>query len=113
MTQVPEQGDFIYMNFNPQAGHEQAGRRPALVMSPARFNEKTGFVFVCPITNQKKNYPFEIDIPEGSGVSGVILTDQMKSLDWKSRDLRVKGKAPAVTLMECSDLIKTILQMDD
>lgn len=97
---VPERGDFIVLNFNPRAGHEQAGRRNAIVLSPKKFNQATGFIAVCPITNQKKGYPFEVDIPkegismeDGSfPITGVILADQIKSLDWIGRNLRVLKK---------------------
>ncbi|ASS98264.1 MULTISPECIES: type II toxin-antitoxin system PemK/MazF family toxin [Geobacillus] len=97
---VPERGDFVVLNFHPQAGHEQAGRRIAIVLSPKKFNQATGFVAVCPITNQKKGYPFEVDLPkggillEGGGdpITGVILADQIKSLDWKARHLKVLKK---------------------
>ncbi|MBF8417901.1 type II toxin-antitoxin system PemK/MazF family toxin [Heyndrickxia coagulans] len=93
---VPERGDFIVLNFNPQAGYEQAGRRNAIVLSPKEFNQATGFIAVCPITNQKKGYPFEVDLPEkgislddGFPITGVVLTDQIKSLDWQARNLKV------------------------
>ncbi|WLR42042.1 type II toxin-antitoxin system PemK/MazF family toxin [Bacillus carboniphilus] len=96
---VPERGDLIVLNFNPQAGHEQAGRRNAIVLSPKEFNEATGFIVVCPITNQKKGYPFEVNLPnggipfeEGFPITGVILTDQIKSLDWRVRNLKVLKK---------------------
>ena len=71
---------------NPQKGHEQAGRRPALVLSPEEYNRKTGLAVFCPVTNQQKGYPFEVGIPSGSGVTGVILSDQIKTLDWRSRN---------------------------
>ncbi len=88
------------LNFHPQAGHEQAGRRIAIVLSPKEFNQATGFVAVCPIANQKKGYPFEVDLPkggiflEGGGdpITGVILADQIKSLDWKARHLKILKK---------------------
>ena len=93
---IPKRGDLIVLNFNPQAGHEQAGRRNAIVLSPKEFNELTGFIVVCPITNQKKNYPFEVNLPEegitladGYPITGVILTDQVKSLDWAARNVKV------------------------
>lgn len=82
---VPKAGDIVWINMNPQAGHEQAGRRPALVLSQETYNRKTGLTVICPVTNQKKNYPFEVEIPGGLSISGVILSDQIKSLDWKSR----------------------------
>jgi len=97
---VPERGDFVVLNFNPQAGHEQAGRRNAIVLSPKEFNQATGFIAVCPITHQKKGYPFEVDLPkegisldgDGYPITGVVLTDQIKSLDWKARNLKILKK---------------------
>lgn len=100
MSVILDRGDLIVLNFNPQAGHEQAGRRNAIVLSPKAFNEATGFVAVCPITNQKKGYPFEVDLPEegislgdnGFPITGVVLTDQVKSLDWTVRNPKVLKK---------------------
>lgn len=82
---VPGRGDIVWLAFDPQAGHEQAGRRPALVVSPAAYNDKTGLALFCPITSQMKGYPFEVALPQGLPVSGVILSDQLKSLDWRVR----------------------------
>lgn len=85
MSYVPDRGDVIWLEFNPQAGHEQAGRRPALVLSPKSYNDKVGLLICCPITNKIKGYPFEVQLPANSGVIGAILSDQVKSLDWKIR----------------------------
>ena len=82
---VPARGDVIRLDFNPQKGHEQAGRRPALVLSPTEYNRTVGLAVVCPITNQKKGYPWEVDIPHNPFVTGVVLADQIKSLDWRQR----------------------------
>jgi mRNA interferase MazF len=87
---VPDCGDLIRLTFDPQAGHEQAGRRPALVLSPKAYNRKSGLALVCPVTNQAKGYPFEVTVPigpgvTGAGVTGVILADHVKSVDWKAR----------------------------
>lgn len=82
---VPKDGDVIIINFDPQKGHEQSGRRPALVLSPEEYNRKTGLAVVCPVTNQKKGYPFEVEIPDGLSVKGVIISDQIKNLDWRSK----------------------------
>lgn len=82
---APHRGDAIWISLDPQAGHEQAGRRPALVLSPVAYNARTGLAVLCPITNQAKGYPFEVAIPQGLGVTGVILSDQVKSLDWRAR----------------------------
>lgn len=81
---APERGDLVWLTFDPQAGHEQAGRRPALILSPKAYNSKTSLALICPITNQVKGYPFEVTLPNGS-VNGVILADQVRSLDWTAR----------------------------
>lgn len=81
----PDRGDIIWLSFTSQAGFEQAGRRPALVLSPALYNSKVGLVLVCPITTRIKGYPYEVKLPEGMEISGAILSDQIKSLDWKAR----------------------------
>ncbi len=82
---IPDRGDVVWLSFNPQAGHEHSGRRPALVLSPSAYNEKVGLAIFCPITNQVKKYPFEVAIPEGFKATGVILSDQVKNLDWRIR----------------------------
>jgi len=82
---VPDAGDVVWLTFDPQAGREQAGRRPALVLSPRIYNAKSGLALVCPITNQPKGYPFEVSVPSGHGATGVILADHVKSVDWKAR----------------------------
>lgn len=82
---VPESGDLIWLTFDPQAGHEQAGRRPALVLSPANYNKRSSLALVCPITNQAKGYPFEVALSAAAGITGVILSDQVKSVDWQTR----------------------------
>ena len=82
---TPKRGDAVWIDMNPQSGHEQAGRRPALIVSPGFYNKKAGLALLCPITNQMKGYPFEIVIPQGLNVSGAILSDQIKSFDWKTR----------------------------
>ncbi|MBP3048943.1 type II toxin-antitoxin system PemK/MazF family toxin [Bacillus subtilis subsp. subtilis] len=104
-----ERGDLVYLNFNPQAGHEQAGRRPAIVLSPKNFNQTTGFAVVCPITNQQKGYPFEVALPDGLAIQGVILTDQVKSLDWRARRFQVVSQAPEIIVSDCLDYIHTFL----
>jgi len=95
MAYVPNQGDLIWLTFNPQAGHEQAGRRPAFVLSPASYNGKVGLAILCPITNQEIGYPFEVKIPAGLGVTGVILADQVKSMDWRVRQAEYIDQLPA------------------
>ena len=81
----PKRGDIVWLTFSPQAGHEQAGHRPALVLSPEAYNRKVGLALFCPITSQVKGYPFEVHVPQGCAISGVVLADQVKSLDWKAR----------------------------
>jgi mRNA interferase MazF len=92
---VPDSGDFIWLSFDPQAGHERGGRRPALVLSPKIYNQKSGLALVCPVTNQPKGYPFEITVPGGHGVTGVILADHVRSVDWKARQAKELGRCPA------------------
>ena len=89
---VPDRGDVVWLQFTPQAGHEQAGHRPALVLSPAAYNRKTGLMVCCPITTKIKGYPFEVPINSGN-VPGVVLADQVKSLDWQARKAKKKDKA--------------------
>ena len=95
---APKRGDAIYIDFDPQTGREQSGRRPALVLSPQAYNDKTSLVVVCPITNQAKGYPFEVDIPLGCSVTGVILSDHVKSLDWRIRNASFSGALPEEVL---------------
>jgi mRNA interferase MazF len=85
---VPERGDIVWLQFAPQAGHEQAGRRPALVVSPRSYNEKVGLALFCPMTSQIKGYPFEVVVGPGGKAKGAVLSDQLKSLDWRARNAR-------------------------
>ncbi len=91
---VPSRGDAVWITLDPQAGHEQAGRRPALVLSPAAYNGRVGLALLCPITGQVKGYPFEVALPEGLAVSGVVLADQVKNLDWRARKASRIGTVP-------------------
>ena len=97
---VPDTGDFIWLMFDPQAGREQAGRRPALVLSPRIYNAKSGLALLCPITSQIQGYPFEVQVPEGHGITGVILADHVTSADWKVRRAARLGRCPGVILEE-------------
>ncbi len=97
---VPERGDAIWLTFDPQAGHEQAGRRPAVVLSPKSYNGKTGLALVCPITSRPKGYPFEVDIPSGCDVTGSVLADQIRNLDWHARQAVRICTLPANTVNE-------------
>lgn len=92
---VPERGDVVWLTFDPQAGHEQAGRRPALVLSPSIYNARAGLALFAPITSQVKGYPFEVVLPDGSGVSGVVLADHIKNLDWRARKAELISRLPA------------------
>jgi len=105
----PARGDIIWLDFNPQTGHEQRGRRPALVLSPESYNRKVGLSVLCPITAQVKGYPFEVPVPTGLNVSGVILSDQVKSLDWRARDTRFACHVPAETIREVTEKLNTLL----
>lgn len=100
MAYAPARGDMIWLSFTPQAGHEQAGRRPAVVLSPQSYNQKVGLALCCPITNQIKGYPFEVLLPDGVGVTGVILADQVKSLDWRVRQAEYIGSLPEEVVNE-------------
>jgi len=106
---APRPGDVVWLEFDPQAGHGEAGRRPALVLSPAAYNAKTGMMVCCPITSQIKNYPFEVVIRGNPNVTGVILSDQIKNLDWRARKTRHKGKVSDDTLAETLAKIRALL----
>jgi mRNA interferase MazF len=107
----PERGDFIYLDFSSHAGAEQAGRRPALVVSPSAFNIATGLVWVCPITNQVKGGRFEVSIPSGSGIVGVVLTDQLRAVDWIARNAILHSPAPERVVAEVLARIEAILRV--
>ncbi|MBM3145542.1 MAG: endoribonuclease MazF [Chloroflexi bacterium] len=109
MAHIPNRGDVVWITFNPQAGHEQAGRRPALVLSPASYNGKVGLALLCPITSQIKGYPFEVLIPDGLRISGAILSDQIKSLDWNVRQAELVCKLPSATVDEVLQKVNTLL----
>lgn len=109
---VPARGDAVWITLNPQAGHEQAGRRPALVVSPASYNGKVGLAVLCPITSQVKGYPFEAMIPSGLKIGGVVLSDQVKSLDWRMRRAEFICKLPRETVSEVIDKLGALLSSD-
>jgi mRNA interferase MazF len=109
VAHILERGDVVWITFNPQAGHEHAGRRPAVVLSPAAYNGKVGLAILCPITRQIKGYPFEVRIPSGLDISGVILADQVKSLDWRAREAEIAGKLPSATIAEVLQKLNTLL----
>ena len=109
MAYIPNRGDIVWITFNPHAGHEQVGRRLALVLSPAAYNGKVGLAILCPITSQIKDYPFEVLIPEGLKLGGAILSDQIKSLDWKVRQAEFVCKLPSLTLSEVLQKLGTLI----
>ena len=96
----PKRGDIVWLTFTPHAGHEQAGHRPALILSPELYNKKVGLALACPITSRVKGYPFEVPIPPGLDIAGIVLADQVKSLDWKARRARFCCTVPAATIAE-------------
>ena len=106
---VPKCGDVVWITLNPQAGHEQAGRRPAVVLSPQNYNSKVGLAILCPITNQVKGYPFEVLIPAGLPIAGAILSDQVKSLDWHARNAELICTLPTETISEVLQKLVTLL----
>jgi mRNA interferase MazF len=106
---IPQRGDVVWITLNPQAGHEQAGRRPALVISPRTYNSKVGLAILCPITSQVKGYPFEVQIPAGMPVSGVVLSDQVKNLDWRARQVERICGLPARVLTEVMQKLVTLV----
>lgn len=107
---VPARGDLVWLQFTPQAGHEQAGRRPALVISPSSYNRRVGLAICCPVTSQVKGYPFEVLLPKGLGVEGAILSDQIKSLDWRVRKARRIGSVPGDVLQEAVGKILALVE---
>jgi mRNA interferase MazF len=106
---VPEKGDIVWLDFDPKAGHAQKGRRPALVISQMSYNEKVGSGIVCPITSKEKGYPFEVKV-EGKNISGCVLSDQVKSLDWKIRNVEFIEKASAEVIEKVVEIIKVIIE---
>lgn len=110
MSYTPERGDVVWVTFNPQAEHEQAGRRPAVVLSPKAYNGKVGLALLCPVTSQVKNYPFEVAIPDGLPVSGVILSDQVKSLDWKARKAEKTFSLPEESMKKVLQRVKALIE---
>ena len=108
MSYTPNRGDIVWLNFTPQAGHEQTGTRPALILSPERYNKKTGLAVCCPITSNIKGYPFEVAIL-GKKINGAILSDHLKNLDWKVRKAKFIEKAPKETLKQCLMKISALI----
>ena len=105
---IPARGDIVWLNFDPQVGHEHSGHRPALVLSPSAYNERIGLMLCCPMTNQVKGYPFEV-LVDGTPKKGAILADQVKSLDWRKREAKFIVKAPAKVVIEVIKLLSTLV----
>lgn len=106
---IPERGDIVWINLNPQSGHEQSDRRLALVLSPSKYNLKVGLAIFCPITNQTKGYPFEVKIPKGLKISGVILSDHVKNLDWKAIKTEFICKLPNDITMDVVSKLSVLI----
>ena len=106
---VPDRGDIVWVNFNPQKGHEQAGRRPAIVLSFKSYNQRSGLMIACPITSKVKQYPFEVHIKEGA-IDGAILADQVRNLDWTARPVVFEHKATTTITLQTLTLIQLLLQ---
>ncbi|MDE2748874.1 MAG: endoribonuclease MazF [Chloroflexota bacterium] len=110
MAFIPDRGDIVWTDFDPQAGREQAGSRPALILSRQNFNAASGLAVCCPITGRQKGYPFEIPLPAGLEIYGVVLVDHIRSIDWRVRPVEFKAKAPESVLHNVLDRLETLLQ---
>lgn len=106
---MPDLGDFVWLNFDPQMGREQAGRRPALVVTPKDYNKTVGLALVCPVTTQVKGYPFEVPAPDGTPVKGVILADHIKSVDWQARNAVHICGAPRGTTLRVLAMLESLI----
>ncbi len=107
---IPERGDIVWLDFDPQAGHEQAGKRPAIVISPKTYNSKVGLALFQPITNKQKGYPFEVLLPNNLPITGVILSDQIKSLDWKKRQIKYICTVPEKQCQEAINKFSILIK---
>lgn len=106
---VPDAGDLVWLTFDPQAGHEQRGRRPALILSPRAYNAKARLAIACPITSHVKGYPFEVALPADSKVRGVVLADHVKNVDWNARRVEFAANAPAEVLIDVRERLRVLL----
>ena len=106
---IPRKGDFVAVSLDPQSGHEQRGRRPALVISNDLFNKHTGLCIACPITSTRRDYPFHVSIPDGHNVTGYVMVEQVKSLDFRTRKVRRIGKAPDQVMQEALSLLDSCI----
>jgi mRNA interferase MazF len=110
---IPDRGDVVWLDLNPQAGREQGGRRPCLVLSPSDYNGKTSLAVFCPITNQEKGYPFEVRLPAGLATKGVVLSDHIKSLDWRVRKAEFREKVSELVVREVLDSAIVLLDPNE
>ena len=106
---VPDAGDLVWLTFDPQAGHEQRGRRPALILSPRAYNAKAHLAIACPITSHTKGYPFEVALPDHGRVIGVVLADHVKNLDWNARRVEFAAPAPLEVLTDVRERLRVLL----
>ena len=106
---VPDAGDLVWLTFDPQAGHEQRGRRPALILSSRLYNAKARLAVACPVTSQVKGYPFEVALPPHGAIAGVVLADHVKNLDWEARRVVLEAKAPAEVLADVRERLRALL----
>ena len=109
MAYIPDRGDLAWLTFTPQAGHEQAGRRPVVVVSPRAYNERVGLALFCPVTSRVKGYPFEVSLPPGLEIAGVVLADQVKSLDWRARTAEPAGRVPKLAMAEITQKLWVLI----
>jgi mRNA interferase MazF len=112
-ARAPGRGDVVWLQFNPQAGSEQSGHRPALVISPKSYNQRVGLALVCPITSRIKGYPFEVALPRGMEMEGAILCDQIKSLDWRTRNAKRMGSVPPSVMQEVTARILALVEPEE
>ena len=110
-TYVPERGDLVWLDFTPHGGREHAGRRPAPVVSPAAYNGEVELALLCPVTSQMKGYPFEVALPASGGIGGVVLADQVESLDWRVRHAAFAARAPAAVMEQVLGKLATLVQV--
>jgi mRNA interferase MazF len=110
---APERGDLVWLDFDPQAGREQAGRRPALVLTPLAYNRLVGLAVFCPVTHHAKGYPFETPLPTGLRVQGVVLADHVRSLDWRTRRAELICAAPAEVVDQVTAKVQALLGGED
>ncbi len=112
MAYTPRKGDFVVLTFDPQSGHEQKGRRPAIIISNTLFNQHTGLAIVCPITNTNRNFPFHVEVPSASSLSGFIMVEQVKSVDFKQRQIKFIEKAPIETINEVLGILDACIYQE-